>query len=100
MKLLVLLISVIFTVAALVYFSLPFVWIALCWFLCFIYLTFTAKTSTYKVIWFNIAFLCATFGLFEWYAWSSMPKPAQGLRQDYQGKGYFRNDDILGYAPT
>jgi len=57
------------------------------------------ERSTYRAIWFNIAFVFVLFGFIECFSWVSSKK-VEDLRfeGDYK-KGYHSTDEILGYAP-
>jgi hypothetical protein len=93
--------TVLFTLIALRYFRLPYLWISLCWCSCFVYFTRIARKSSYKAIWFNLAFLFIAFGFIEGYSWGSLRNSGSDIHQEggYR-KGYFASDEILGYAPT
>jgi hypothetical protein len=89
--------SVVFTVAALKYLSIPYVWISLCWFLCCLFFILQTKIPFYKAIGFNMAFLFFTFGLIEAFSWVSLEEVR--FEGGYN-EGYVSSDEILGYAPA
>ena len=89
--------ATLFTLTALKYFPLPYLWISLCWFSCFVFFTLISKNSSYKPIWFNFALLFLVFGFIEAFSYLSLTNSAKSV---YQEDGYFSSDEILGYAPT
>jgi hypothetical protein len=85
------------TLTALKHFPLPYLWISLCWFSCFVFFTLITKNPSYKPIWFNFAFLFIVFGFIEAFSYVSLTNSAKSVHQE---EGYFSSDEILGYAPT
>jgi hypothetical protein len=93
--------AILLILIALKYFPLPYLWILLYWFSCFVFFTLITKKSSYKAIWFNFSFIFLIFGFIEVFSWISLNNSAEDMR--YEGgyiKGYFAADDILGYAPA
>ena len=86
---------------ALLSFSYPYLYISLFWLLYFTFLTWNAKKSGYKAIWFNLSFIILVFALIEIYSTLSLHGWIQGFK--FEGsytQNYFTADDILGYAPN
>ena len=95
-----------FSAVAFKYFPLPYVWIEVCWFAYWLFLSLWSPK--YKVLFFNLAFIALLLGLLETYAWFSLTnttsvKPVVDQSR-YEGdyvdtQRYYALDDILGYAP-
>lgn len=70
----------------------PFIWISGLWFVICLVGTFTEKRPRLKPVWFNVGVFVFALGSVEVYA---------GLTraQRNYSTGYYKADDILGYAP-
>ena len=90
------------------YAPLPYVWIAACWFVYWLYASF--RSPRFKIFCFNLAFIALVCGILECSAWFTLTKAADPSHQQDRGrirhegdytdtKHYYARDDILGYAP-
>ncbi len=74
---------------------MPYVWIFLTWFFVLLYATFSTTRPSAKPVWFNIAVVMLTLGVFEAYLWTN-----QGLVRNVVTKRCVdHKHDILGYSP-
>lgn len=115
-KWLVLLLTLAFSLAALRYLSMPFLWMSVAWGLFFFLLFLTTKKNAGKVVCFNIALLVFLLGCLE-FAFSdfvtsllkkssltsakvSNQKTKQVEFVSTSNKDFYYRHPVLGYAPT
>jgi len=94
--------GILFSIIALNYLLIPYILIAVCWFLLFIALTLRAKDTVKKSIWFNLAFAAFLFGMIEVYSYFSGIPDENTRAYTHEGgytKEYFTSNEILGYGP-
>jgi len=93
-----LIISIVVSFISLKYFFAPYIWIALSWFIVFLYGTiFSTKTIT-KALCLYLAVISLTFGIYEAYLWIYIDIKPIKIQDHIQGVLQKKND-LLGYAP-
>ncbi len=98
--LVVFILSSLLSIISLKYFPGPYIWISLSWFGFLIFSTILSKTPFLKAMWLNIGVFFIVFGIFEAYLWIFSKNQVNGIRcEGTYTKGYFVDNDILGYAP-
>ncbi len=100
---LILFIGFVFSVLSLNFFSIPYMYISLCWLLLFIILFLRSKTSVKKALWFNVAFVALLFGVIEIYSYDSLNSKEKEEVSSYEGgytEGYYWPNEIFGYGPV
>jgi len=97
-NLLIVLFCLIFSMVSLEYFTTPYGWIFLSWFLTLVYFTIVSKNKVVKLICLNVGVAAFTLGLFEIYLWGSniVEESQRPLRRFSQP--LFRRNDALGYT--
>lgn len=104
MSTLVLLASgLLFSVAALEYFPIPWILIAVCWLSLFLILTLITDKKLDRIIWFNLGFAAFLLGALEVRSYFSL-KEIEKEQSKYthvgeRRKEFFIADEILGYSP-
>jgi len=88
------------SMVSLKFFTAPYVWIGLIWFIVVAYYVFTARRdSSLKVLWFNIGFTILVLTAFEGYLWLNQGVNTQPKIQGIHPKKYYLPHELLGYAP-
>lgn len=87
-----------FSIISLKYFSFPYIWIAVYWFISFDFLVLLSKKTVQKSIWFNLAFIIFILGALEGYSYFSLEEAPNKERKQFGLKT--TSSEILGYAPT
>ena len=91
--------GLLFSVAALAWFPLPYVFIAACWLVIIAIFFFQSQTAVQKSIWFNLAFILGLLAALEIYSCFSLKEQNGSRLEDEYKQGYFSPSEILGYGP-
>jgi len=92
--------STVISLISLKYFSAPYIWIDLSWFIVFLCAAILSTKASTKAICFNIAVIPLTLGIYETYLWiDKEPGKIEEHIQYIQG-AINKQHDFLGYAPV
>jgi hypothetical protein len=92
--------GLLFSVIALAWFPLAYVFIAGCWVAICVVLLLKSQTMVSRSIWFNLAFTIVVLAALEIYSYVSL---IDRIKTTYEGsfsEGYVVQSDLFGYAPV